>query len=52
LAVCEKFFAKSPSLGTFDEEVNKYQKNLDEVNNSLNRKTNILYFSSWMQWFV
>jgi len=33
LAVCEKFFAKNPSLATFDEEVNKYQKNLDEVKN-------------------
>ncbi|CAM4852615.1 unnamed protein product [Rotaria socialis] len=31
LAVCEKFFAKNPSLGTFDEEVNRYQKNFDEL---------------------
>ncbi|CAF4278055.1 unnamed protein product, partial [Adineta steineri] len=32
LSVCEKFFAKSPSLGAFDEEVNKYQKHLNDLN--------------------
>ncbi|CAF0871119.1 unnamed protein product [Rotaria sordida] len=38
LAVCEKFFAKNPSLGAFDEEVNKYQKNLDELNAMIRSK--------------
>jgi hypothetical protein len=45
LAVCEKFFAKNPSLGVFDEEVNKYQKNLDEVNDLLNIKDNFKILS-------
>ncbi|CAF1153283.1 unnamed protein product [Adineta ricciae] len=31
LAFVEKFFAKHPSLGAFDEEVTKYQKNLDDL---------------------
>ncbi|CAF1142789.1 unnamed protein product [Didymodactylos carnosus] len=31
LAVCEKFFSKHPSLNVFDEEIMKYQKNLEEL---------------------